>query len=48
MNWRDFTDSASRDDLTVEVIFFGEGDKSGDVVLNAEASAPSLGTKAKI
>lgn len=37
-----------RDDLTVEVIFFGEGDKSGDVVLNAEASAPGLGIKAKL
>ena len=37
-----------RDDLTVEVIFFGEGDKSGDVVLNAEATAPGLGAKAKL
>lgn len=37
-----------RDDLTVEVIFFGEGDKSGDVVLNAEASASDLGAKAKL
>ncbi|KAK4692893.1 pyruvate dehydrogenase phosphatase, partial [Lecanoromycetidae sp. Uapishka_2] len=37
-----------RDDLTVEVIFFGEGDKSGDVVLNHEASAPGLGVKAKL
>ena len=44
----DITDSPSRDDLTVEVIFFGEGDKSGDVVLNAEASAPGLGVKAKL
>ena len=38
----------SRDDLTVEVIFFGEGDMSGDVVLNAEASAPGLGAKPKL
>ena len=37
-----------RDDLTVEVIFFGEGDKSGDVVMNHEASNPGLGTKAKL
>lgn len=37
-----------RDDLTVEVIFFGEGDKSGEVVVNAEASAPGLGLKAKL
>ena len=37
-----------RDDLTVEVIFFGEGEKSGDVVLNTEASAPGLGVKAKL
>lgn len=28
-----------RDDLTVEVIFFGNGDKSGDVTVNHEASA---------
>ncbi|KAI9852868.1 MAG: hypothetical protein M1838_004427 [Thelocarpon superellum] len=32
-----------RDDLTVEVIFFGEGDKSGNVVVNREASASSSG-----
>ena len=42
------TDSPCRDDLTVEVIFFGEGDKSGDVILNAEATAPNLGAKAKL
>ncbi|KAK8228261.1 protein phosphatase 2C [Phyllosticta capitalensis] len=29
-----------RDDLTVEVIFFGEGENSGSVKLNREASAP--------
>ncbi|KAF3936631.1 hypothetical protein ABW19_dt0201846 [Dactylella cylindrospora] len=28
-----------RDDLTVEVIFFGEGDKSGNVVINEAASS---------
>ncbi|KAG4027858.1 hypothetical protein MFRU_026g00400 [Monilinia fructicola] len=28
-----------RDDLTVEVIFFGNGPKSGDIVVNKEASA---------
>jgi len=37
-----------RDDLTVEVIFFGEGERSGDVIMNAEASAPGLGVKAKL
>ena len=37
-----------RDDLTVEVIFFGEGDNSGDVVMNYEASNPGLGAKAKL
>ncbi|KAL8669717.1 MAG: hypothetical protein Q9168_005701 [Polycauliona sp. 1 TL-2023] len=31
-----------RDDLTVEVIFFGEADASGDVVPNLEASAPGI------
>ena len=43
----DFAD-VCRDDLTVQVIFFGEGDKSGDVLLNSEASAPSLGVKPKL
>lgn len=38
-----------RDDLTVEVIFFGEGDKSGNVTLNEEASATnSVETRAKL
>jgi pyruvate dehydrogenase phosphatase len=32
----------------VEVIFFGESDKSGDVVLNKEASASANGVKAKL
>ncbi|CAL8581988.1 [Pyruvate dehydrogenase [acetyl-transferring]]-phosphatase 1, mitochondrial [Xanthoria parietina] len=31
-----------RDDLTVEVIFFGEAEPCGDVVLNVEASAPRI------
>ncbi|KAF3934652.1 hypothetical protein ABW20_dc0103331 [Dactylellina cionopaga] len=30
-----------RDDLTVEVIFFGEGDKSGNVIVNEAASSKS-------
>jgi len=39
----------SRDDLTVEVIFFGDGEKSGDVVLNKEASASAAAdVKAKL
>ena len=40
-----FNDS---DDLTVEVIFFGEGEETGTVVQNAEASAPNRGPKAKL
>jgi len=31
-----------RDDLTVQVVFFGNGQKSGEVRLNEEASAPSV------
>ncbi|KAL9001175.1 MAG: hypothetical protein Q9169_000359 [Polycauliona sp. 2 TL-2023] len=31
-----------RDDLTVEVIFFGEAEASGDIVPNLEASAPGF------
>jgi len=37
-----------RDDLTVEVIFFGLGDKSGNVTLNQEATAPLNDIKAKL
>lgn len=37
-----------RDDLTVEVIFFGEGNKGGDVTQNAEASNMGSGTKPKL
>ncbi|KAI9756236.1 MAG: hypothetical protein M1815_003960 [Lichina confinis] len=37
-----------RDDLTVQVIFFGEGDRSGNVTLNAEASAQTEQLKAKL
>ncbi|KAL3418047.1 protein phosphatase 2c [Phlyctema vagabunda] len=37
-----------RDDLTVEVIFFGNGDKNGDVVVNKEASAVANDVKAKL
>ena len=38
----------NRDDLTVEVIFFGNSDKSGDVVVNREASASAGDVKAKL
>jgi pyruvate dehydrogenase phosphatase len=31
----------ARDDLTVEVIFFGEGENTGSVTINTEASAPA-------
>ena len=30
-----------RDDLTVEVIFFGEGEKTGSVTINTDASVPA-------
>ncbi|KAI5466937.1 phosphatase 2C-like domain-containing protein [Mariannaea sp. PMI_226] len=36
-----------RDDLTVQVIFFGQGEKKGEVTLNLEASAPE-GLKPKL
>ena len=38
----------SRDDLTVEVIFFGESDQSGNVVQNPDASASAAHIKAKL
>lgn len=37
-----------RDDLTVEVIFFGEGETTGTVTLNKEASASAEMAKAKL
>lgn len=37
-----------RDDLTVEVIFFGEGAANGTVILNKEASAAAPEPKAKL
>ncbi|KAI9815078.1 MAG: hypothetical protein M1827_002921 [Pycnora praestabilis] len=37
-----------RDDLTVEVIFFGEGGSSGNVVVNEDASASKTDVKAKL
>ncbi|KAF2185406.1 protein serine/threonine phosphatase 2C [Zopfia rhizophila CBS 207.26] len=37
-----------RDDLTVEVIFFGEGSVTGNVTLNKEASAPAPEVKPKL
>ncbi|KAF2840662.1 protein serine/threonine phosphatase 2C [Patellaria atrata CBS 101060] len=37
-----------RDDLTVEVIFFGEGDTSGTITLNVDASASSPNPQAKL
>jgi pyruvate dehydrogenase phosphatase len=39
----------NRDDLTVQVIFFGEGPVSGNVEVNKEASASaSADVKAKL
>ncbi|KAF2635163.1 protein serine/threonine phosphatase 2C [Massarina eburnea CBS 473.64] len=37
-----------RDDLTVEVIFFGEGPTTGNVTSNQDASAPEPEVKAKL
>jgi pyruvate dehydrogenase phosphatase len=37
-----------RDDLTVEVIFFGEGAANGSVTLNRDASAAAPEAKAKL
>ncbi|KAF1960315.1 phophatase 2C family protein-like protein [Byssothecium circinans] len=37
-----------RDDLTVEVIFFGEGPTTGNVTLNKDASAPEPAVKPKL
>ena len=37
-----------RDDLTVEVIFFGEGTGTGNVTRNQEASAAEAEAKAKL
>ncbi|CAD6445340.1 78a743f1-04ce-4ee0-95f1-bff6e5574ae9 [Sclerotinia trifoliorum] len=37
-----------RDDLTVEVIFFGNGPQSGDLIVNKEASASANNVKPKL
>jgi len=37
-----------RDDITVEVIFFGEGPDTREVSINKEASASEDSTKAKL
>lgn len=37
-----------RDDLTVEVIFFGDSPDTGSVTLNKEASAAAPEVKAKL
>ncbi|KAL2017797.1 hypothetical protein VTK56DRAFT_1660 [Thermocarpiscus australiensis] len=37
-----------RDDLTVQVIFFGNGEKTGEVVVNTDATAPANPIKAKL
>lgn len=40
-----------RDDMTVQVIFFGEGENTGSVVVNAEAThgnTDATGLKAKL
>lgn len=37
-----------RDDLTVQVIFFGDGPKTGEVTLNLKATAPTKDPKAKL
>jgi len=37
-----------RDDLTVEVIFFGEGDNNGNVSINTEASASNHRAQPKL
>jgi pyruvate dehydrogenase phosphatase len=37
-----------RDDLTVEVIFFGNSPSNGNVTLNQDASAPEPEVKAKL
>ena len=42
------TDSSNRDDLTIEVIFFGEGENTGTVTLNKDASASGGEVKAKL
>jgi pyruvate dehydrogenase phosphatase len=37
-----------RDDLTVEVIFFGDSPSTGNVTLNKEASAPEPEVRANL
>lgn len=40
---------ANSDDLTVQVIFFGNGEKTGEVLMNQDATTPPKGAvKAKL
>ena len=45
---RHFANSVSSDDITVEVIFFGQGPDSRTVEINREASASEQAPKAKL
>ncbi|EEY19116.1 phosphatase [Verticillium alfalfae VaMs.102] len=45
---RVLTNHVYSDDLTVQVIFFGNGSKTGEVVANLEATAPEEPVKAKL
>lgn len=40
--------TVSSDDLTVQVIFFGSGEKTGEVSINLDATAPGPQLKAKL
>ena len=42
------TDTCFSDDLTVQVIFFGNGEKTGEVKVNTEATAEEPAPKAKL
>lgn len=52
VSFADNTTTTHRDDLTVQVIFFGNGEKaqnqSEEVVVNKDATAPPKPLKAKL
>lgn len=43
-----YANLAISDDLTVQVIFFGNGEKTGEVMINSDATAEEPALKAKL
>ena len=47
-DWDFLADRIYSDDLTVQVIFFGQSEKTGEVTINLDASAEGQAPKPKL